>query len=1000
MTNCHNLTLGHCNIQGGLVSLHKTLEIGQLIRKHSLDILSINETNLNDSIDSSTLNLPTGFNIIRKDRGVGSRGGCAVLVSKNCAHNVIDLDLGYDGIEAIWIKIKSTNIVVCGFYRSSRFCKVDKFLDYMVDCMNKLKGKRVIWIGDINLDQNKINSPDYKKLDATLRAFGMIQVIRETTRAAKRGDRFTETIIDVIMTNCYSDMKSSEVLPERIGDHQALKCEVDFKVKKAPKFEKRVIRDHCQSNIKAYYDYLKTSDYSPLLECVDADAVAEGLNLHITANYDTFFPLKTIKTHPSFIFRPSQKTLDAIKHKKKLYRNFKKILDRVKRSSCNSCKNCALCVKCREAWDKYKEARNNSNLSSRLNKKENLVKDLRAKSARNDLKGVWKSIKLAANMPPKSNKQSNSSLTNMCPESLNSHFCTVGPSIQSSINDPSSISFEEFMTEVPIPNCIMSDFEPITSEQVLNYVKSISTDKAIADVIPMKIYHSIIKLILEPLTHIINLSLATGTIPSLCKYAKVTAIHKGGDPTDENNYRPISILPFLGKCIEYFVNDQLSRYVETNNILSPQQFGFRKDHSTTYLMYDLFDNIYDSKANGNIPSILFLDIKKAFDTVDHEILIKKLKFYGIDGTVILWLENYLKGRRQCTKIGKKVSLYQLITCGVPQGSILGPLLFSLYINDMALNCHLSTPYFFADDGALMFEDTCRNSYLAMKIELITISKWLKANKLLLNAEKSNFMVFDNVNDNSCIDIEGLAIKETKSIKYLGLILDHRLRFDLHVDHVKKKVLKRIGALYRASNLLAPKYKKMFANSLMLPQFDYLDTIYSRANKTKLAELDVLYKKVAKITLGVSRTESSIIVYNDMKWLPLHLRRQLHLSSYMFKIVNEFCPANLKNKFSYISGGTRDGENCNLIVKRSRSMKHFSYLGSRTWNIIPPGLRTFTSNPPDFSKAFKTRLLKSIASDPNYRLNNAFDYFYKINNDITSSSDVAPQIQAVLQSIGQ
>lgn len=128
------------------------------------------------------------------------------------------------------------------------------------------------------------------------------------------------------------------------------------------------------------------------------------------------------------------------------------------------------------------------------------------------------------------------------------------------------------------------------------------------------------------------------------------------------------------------------------------------------------------------------------------------------------------------------------------------------------------------------------------------------------------MVFDNVSENKCIDIAGLVIgviNETKSIKYLGLILDHRLRFDLHVDHVKKKVLKRIGARYRASNLLAPKYKKMFFNSLMLPQFDYLDTIYSRANKTKLAELDVLYKKVAKITLGVSRTESSKLLFTKI-----------------------------------------------------------------------------------------------------------------------------------------
>ena len=362
----------------------------------------------------------------------------------------------------------------------------------------------------------------------------------------------------------------------------------------------------------------------------------------------------------------------------------------------------------------------------------------------------------------------------------------------------------------------------------------------------------------------------------------------------------------------------------------------------------------------------------------------------------MWFQNYLSGRSQCTKIGSKLSLYQLITCGVPQGSILGPILFSIYINDLAFNCHLSTPYIFADDGALFFEDTCRKSYLAIKIELMTITKWLRANKLSLNAEKTNFMVFDNVSDTNSINTEGCDINEIKSVKYLGLILDHRLRFDLHVDHVKKKVLKRIGALYRASNLLAPKYKKMFANSLMLPQFDYLDTIYSRANKTKLAELDVLHRKVAKISLFASRTESSIIVYKDMKWLPLHLRRQLHLSSYMFKILNGYCPENVEDKFTYLSGGSRDGENCNLNVKRSKSLKHFNYLGSRTWNLIPPELRTSTSDPGEFSKLLKTRLLNSIANDINYTINNGFDNFYKLIEIDDDPNYIPPRIQAILQ----
>ena len=151
-----------------------------------------------------------------------------------------------------------------------------------------------------------------------------------------------------------------------------------------------------------------------------------------------------------------------------------------------------------------------------------------------------------------------------------------------------------------------------------------------------------------------NLSLTTGQIPELCKYAQVTPISKGGDTSDMNEYRPISILPVITKCIEFFVNEQLTSYFEENNLLTNHQYGFRKNNSTTYLMLDLFDKIYDSKSQANKPAIIFLDIKKAFDTVDHAILIKKLKFYGVDGNVILWLRNYLQGRYQCTRIGKKI----------------------------------------------------------------------------------------------------------------------------------------------------------------------------------------------------------------------------------------------------------------------------------------------------------------------------------------------------------
>ncbi len=169
-------------------------------------------------------------------------------------------------------------------------------------------------------------------------------------------------------------------------------------------------------------------------------------------------------------------------------------------------------------------------------------------------------------------------------------------------------------------------------------------------------------------------------------------------------------------------------------------------YERVHLMLDLFDNIYDSKSKGNKPAIIFLDVKKAFDTVDYEILIKKLKFYGVDGTVILWLENYLKNRYQCTKIGDSISNLLEIRCGVPQGSILGPLLFSIYINDIVNACNLSIPYLFADDGALLFNSICRSNYLNIKIELMTLIKWFNVNKLTICIKKTKFIVFDKAYD--------------------------------------------------------------------------------------------------------------------------------------------------------------------------------------------------------------------------------------------------------------
>ena len=189
--------------------------------------------------------------------------------------------------------------------------------------MNKLKGKKVIWIGDINVDQNKINDLDYRKLDSTLKSFNMVQTIQKYTRVARKGNKFTYSTIDVIITNCYADFENSSVLPEQLGDHFSIKCELQFKVEMPLKFEKVSIHKYCSNNVKAFQTHLANIDFTPLFMSDQVDDALAILETHLNNHHDHFFPLKTIKKHKKFIYKPSQESLSAIKMKNKLHKKFK-----------------------------------------------------------------------------------------------------------------------------------------------------------------------------------------------------------------------------------------------------------------------------------------------------------------------------------------------------------------------------------------------------------------------------------------------------------------------------------------------------------------------------------------------------------------------------------------------------------------------------------------------------------------------------------------------------
>ena len=264
-------------------------------------------------------------------------------------------------------------------------------------------------------------------------------------------------------------------------------------------------------------------------------------------------------------------------------------------------------------------------------------------------------------------------------ETLNDFFVNKGPSLA---NDIPPSNYDMSYIDLPIVLNSTFHFGRVTLEEIMKILKSIPNDKATGyDMLPVKLIKSAAESIIQPLTYIINQSLMTGNVPTVWKIARVTALHKGG-PNVLNNFRPISILPVLSKILERVAFNQLYYYLNSNDLINVYQSGFRPLHSTETALLNTTDDWLGDFDNGNVVIAVMLDLTGAFDTIDHTLLTNKLYYYGLDEKSVKWFISYLDGRTQTTCISGNTSKFKQVTCGIPQGSILGPLLFIIYINDL------------------------------------------------------------------------------------------------------------------------------------------------------------------------------------------------------------------------------------------------------------------------------------------------------------------------------
>ena len=404
-------------------------------------------------------------------------------------------------------------------------------------------------------------------------------------------------------------------------------------------------------------------------------------------------------------------------------------------------------------------------------------------------------------------------------------------------------------------------------------------------------------------------------------------------------------------------------YLTKCGVLHPSQSGFRSNHSTTTTLLDVTDFILNNMNEGKATGAIFLDLKKAFDTINHDLLIKKLDKYGISGASLKWFISYLNERSQAVNVSSSLSDFKNINIGIPQGTILGPLLFIIFVNSLP-DCVNCKTIMYADDTTLMCSSNDASVLQSqLNDNLSKIASWFNENHLTLNIKKTKLTVFgtrhildkfDNVN----VIYNGDCIENVESFKYLGVTFDPLLSWCEHVNHISSKISQRIGVIRRIKFYLPNDILNMLAKALVMPHFDYCSPVWTNCNTTLLNSLQIHHNRLARILLSADIRTRIDDMMNSLNWVRLNKRWENQLLVMLFKCLTHKAPPYLCSQFRYTQSihthGTRSQTSKCLVLPTWNIIpgkRSFHYRACHSWNELPLNLRNvlFTMNLYSFKK---------------------------------------------------